>query len=63
LNTIVIAFVAVVSFLSAGVFGIFLLVLAAAVGFIPRLVNIPQVFCMGSIMIPVMLYSFGIGGI
>lgn len=63
LNTIVIVFVTVVSFLSAGMFGIFLLVLAAAVGFIPRLVNIPQVFCMGSIMVPVMLYSFGIGGI
>lgn len=63
LNMLVIAFVAVVSFLSAGLFGIFLLVLATSVGCIPRLVNIPQVFCMGSIMVPVMLYSFGAGGI
>ncbi len=63
LNMVVIAFVAVVSFLSAGLFGIFLLVLATSVGCIPRLVNVPQVFCMGSIMVPVMLYSFGVGGI
>jgi len=63
LNFVVMVFVAVVSFLSAGLFGIFLLVIATAIGCIPRLVNIPQVFCMGAIMVPVMLYSFGLGGI
>jgi putative membrane protein len=31
------------------------------VGFIPRIVNISRVFCMGAIMVPVILYSFGIG--
>lgn len=63
LNMVVMGFVVAVSFLSAGIFGIFLLLLATAVGCIPRLVNIPQVFCMGAVMVPVMLYSFGIGGI
>lgn len=61
LNRVVMAFVVVVCFLGAGLFGLFLLVMATAVGCIPRLVNIPQVFCMGAIMVPVMFYSFGLG--
>ncbi len=43
-------------------FGLFILALACIVGLIPRMVNISRVFCMGAIMIPVILYSFGIGG-
>ena len=31
-------------------------------GLIPGMVNISRVYCMGAIMIPVILYSFGIGG-
>ncbi|OPX71776.1 MAG: Tripartite tricarboxylate transporter TctA family protein [Methanoregulaceae archaeon PtaB.Bin009] len=61
LNRVVMAFVVVVCFLGAGLFGLFLLVTATAVGCIPRLVNVPQVFCMGAIMVPVMFYSFGLG--
>lgn len=61
LNLIVVVFVSAVSFFSAGLFGIVLLAMATAIGFVPRLVNIPQVYCMGSIMVPVMLYSFGAG--
>lgn len=61
LNRAVMVFVAVVSLIGAGIFGLFLLAMATAVGCIPRLVNVPQVFCMGAIMVPVMLYSFGLG--
>ncbi|MCU0632409.1 MAG: tripartite tricarboxylate transporter permease [Methanolinea sp.] len=63
LNWAVMACVACISLLGAGIFGIFLLVMATAIGCIPRLVNVPQVFCMGAIMVPVMLYSFGFGGV
>ncbi len=63
LNRVVMVFVAAVSLFGTGIFGLMLLALATAVGCIPRLVNIPQVFCMGAIMVPVMLYSFGLGGI
>lgn len=63
LNRVVMVFVAAVSLFGTGIFGLMLLALATAVGCIPRLVNIPQVFCMGAIMVPVMLYSFGFGGI
>ena len=63
MNRVVMVFVAAVSLIGAGIFGLMLLALATAVGCIPRLVNVPQVFCMGAIMLPVMLYSFGLGGI
>ncbi|MCQ8893416.1 MAG: tripartite tricarboxylate transporter permease [Methanolinea sp.] len=52
-------FVTLVAFLSAGLFGLLVLCLATALGVIPRLTAVPQVFCMGAIMLPVMLYSFG----
>jgi len=35
-------------------------VLATAVGYVPSLVNIRRVYCMGAIMVPVMAYSFGL---
>src|SRR5674476_214709 len=34
-------------------------VLATALGLIPQLVNVPRVFCMGAIIVPVIFYSFG----
>jgi putative membrane protein len=55
----VIVFVTLVAFFSAGPFGLLVLALATAVGCVPRLVAIPQVFCMGSIMLPVIFFSFG----
>lgn len=61
LVVVVIGFVTLVAFLTTGPFGLLILVLATAIGGIPRLLSIPQVFCMGSIMLPVMLFSFGIG--
>lgn len=61
LNYTAIGFIVLISFLISGPFGLFILVLALLVGFIPRMVNISRVFCMGAIMVPVILYSFGIG--
>jgi putative membrane protein len=62
LNYCAIGLIILISFLIAGPFGLFILVLAVMVGHIPRMVNISRVFCMGAIMVPVILYSFGIGG-
>ena len=52
-------FIALISFALCGPFGIFVLILATAVGTIPRLVNVAQVYCMGAIALPVIFYSFG----
>jgi putative membrane protein len=60
LNRAVIGFVVMLCIIFTGPFGIFILFLATAVGLVPHLVNVPRVYCMGVIMIPVMLYSFGI---
>jgi putative membrane protein len=62
LNISVIALVICVSVLITGPFGLLVLILATAVGILPQLVNISRVFCMGAIMVPVIFYSFGIGG-
>jgi len=60
LNHGVIAFVTLLSLFLCGPFGGLILVLATAVGYVPALVNIRRVYCMGAIMVPVMVYSFGI---
>lgn len=60
LNRGVIAFVVILSIILTGPFGLFILILATATGLVPHFINLPRVYCMGSIMIPVMLYSFGI---
>lgn len=60
LNRIVIGFVVLLSLVLCGPFGALVLLLATAVGCVPHLVNIRRVYCMGAIMVPVMLYSFGI---
>jgi putative membrane protein len=62
LNRAVIVLVTAIGFLIAGPFGLFILVLAVAVGVLPAMVNISRVFCMGAITLPVILYSFGAGG-
>jgi len=59
LNRAVIVFVVCLSFLLTGPFGLLILILAIAVGLVPHIVNVPRVYCMGAIMIPVMLWSFG----
>jgi putative membrane protein len=62
LNYTAIGLIVLISFLIAGPFGLFILLLAVIVGHLPRMVNISRVFCMGAIMVPVILYSFAIGG-
>jgi len=59
LNYGVIAFVVFLSLFLCGPFGGLVLLLATAVGYVPSLVNIRRVYCMGAIMVPVMAYSFG----
>ena len=63
LNRAVIAFVVLLSIVLTGPFGLFVLLLATMVGLVPHIVNVPRMYCMGAIMVPVMLYSFGITGI
>jgi putative membrane protein len=63
LNRAVMAFVLLLSVVLTGPFGLCILILATIVGLVPPLVNVPRMYCMGAIMIPVMLYSFGIAGI
>ena len=63
LNRAVMAFVLLLSIILTGPFGLCILILATLVGLVPHLVNVPRMYCMGAIMIPVMLYSFGIAWI
>ena len=63
LNRTVIAFIVLLSIVLTGPFGLCILLLATTVGIVPHLINIPRMYCMGAIMVPVMLYSFGIAWI
>lgn len=60
LNRGVILFVVVLTAILTGPFGLAILVLATAIGLVPHFINLPRVYCMGSIMVPVILWSFGI---
>ncbi|MFA6332558.1 MAG: tripartite tricarboxylate transporter permease, partial [Methanoregula sp.] len=60
LNRGVIIFVIILCFLLTGPFGLIILALATAVGLVPHFINLPRVYCMGAIMVPVILWSFGI---
>jgi len=60
LNRSVIGFILALSFIITGPFGIAILIIATVLGLVPYLVNIPRVYCMGVIMVPVILFSFGI---
>ena len=60
LNRVVIIFVVIMSVVLTGPFGILVLILATALGLVPHFINLPRVYCMGAIMVPVMLYSIGI---
>jgi putative membrane protein len=63
LNRVVIAFAIAISILLTGPFGLFILVMATAVGLVPHFINLPRVYGMGAIMVPVILWSFGIAGV
>jgi putative membrane protein len=60
LNRLVIAFIILLCIFITGPFGVAILILATALGLVPNIVNIPRVYCMGAIMVPVILFSFGI---
>ena len=60
LNYGVIVFIVVLSIVISGPFGGLVLVLATAIGLVPQLLNIPRSSCMGVVMIPVILFSFGV---
>jgi len=60
LHIAVCIFIALISFVICGPFGLFILLLATAVGTAPRLVNVAQVYCMGAIALPVIFFSFGL---
>jgi putative membrane protein len=59
LNRAVIIFVFILCMILTGPFGAFVLLLATALGLVPYCVNVPRVYCMGAIMVPVIFYSFG----
>jgi len=63
LNSAVIVFVVAICLVLTGPFGGFVLLLATLIGLVPHMVNVPRMYCMGAVMVPVMLYSFGIAGI
>jgi Predicted membrane protein len=63
LNRAVIIFVVGLCIILTGPFGILILVLATVLGLVPHMINVSRVYCMGAIMVPVILYSFGIAWI
>lgn len=60
LNYGVAGFVTLLTVLLAGPFGLLVLLLATLVGIAPYLIDIRKIFCMGAILLPVILYSFGL---
>jgi putative membrane protein len=60
LNLTVAGLIAAMSVILCGPFGLLILCLAAAVGYLPVLLNLHRVSCMGAIMVPLILFSFGI---
>ena len=60
LNILVMGLVTLLTFLFSGPFGLLILCLATAVGVVPPLVNVPRLFAMGAVMVPVICFSLGI---
>jgi putative membrane protein len=56
----VIAGVVLISFVLCGPFGLFILGCATVLGCVPHLVNVRRVTCMGAVMVPVIVMSYGI---
>jgi putative membrane protein len=59
-QTGVIVLITLLSFLLCGPFGLLVLALSTALGVVPQLLNVPRLFCMGAVMVPVMLLSLGV---
>lgn len=60
LARVVLIFLVGMTVIFCGPFGILILILATLVGMIPGMIDIPRIFCMGAIMLPVMLFTLGI---
>ncbi len=60
INRLVIVFLTFLTFALTGVFGMMILALSVALGLIPSLLEVPRLYCMGAVMIPVILFSFGL---
>jgi putative membrane protein len=60
LNLAVIGLITTMSVVLCGPFGLLILGLAAAIGYLPVLLNLHRVSCMGAIMVPLVLSSFGV---
>jgi putative membrane protein len=60
LARVVLVFLVVVSFVFCGPFGLLILATATLVGMVPGLLAVPRIFCMGAIMVPVMLFTLDV---
>lgn len=60
LSRVVLIFLVGITIIFCGPFGILILILSTLVGIVPGLIDIPRIFCMGAIMLPVMLFTLGI---
>ncbi|HJK51190.1 MAG TPA: tripartite tricarboxylate transporter permease, partial [Methanocorpusculum sp.] len=60
LAKVVLVFLVVVSFVFCGPFGLMILAAATLVGLVPGLLDVPRIFCMGAIMVPVMLFTLDV---
>lgn len=60
LARVVLVFLVAVSFVFCGPFGLLILVTATLVGMVPGLLGVPRIFCMGAIMVPVMLFTLDV---
>lgn len=56
----VLVFLVVVSFVFCGPFGLLILAAATLVGRVPGLLNVSRIFCMGAVMVPMMLFTLDV---
>jgi putative membrane protein len=63
LNTVVLIFLIIICGIFTGPFGMLILILSTVLGIIPGLVEISRIPCIGVVTLPVILYSFGFGGL
>ena len=60
LSASVLIFLIILTAVFCGPFGLMILILSTAVGWLPAKLGIPRFYCMGAVMLPVMLFSFGL---
>ncbi len=60
LARVVLIFLVGMTVIFCGPFGFLILILSTLVGLTPGMIDIPRIFCMGAIMLPVMLFTLGI---